>query len=129
MTFSSGGNIDLGGRTSLTILDKETVTFQKTDLGGTFILTAVGTNRNTYMTQILDFPPLQASTTQDLMVSVAGATVGDTVTAVPMSALEPGLMSSAFIASPGLVTIRLANITSNVIDPAPVSWKVVVVRN
>lgn len=67
----------------------------------------------------LDFGSISASTTAELTVSINGVTTsGWSVSVSPTSALDAGIMWSAYVSAANTVTVRLANITGGAIDPA-----------
>jgi len=71
----------------------------------------------------LDHPSIPAHTTSDVSASVPGATVKDIVTATP-DTIQSGLTWNAFVYANNLVKIRIANITTNTIDPPNLIWNI-----
>lgn len=84
--------------------------------------------QNLSSTVILDFPPILPGTTVELPVPLSGVKVGDALFLGPPSGLEAGLISVGLVLSPDLVRIRLANVTSQTIDPIPNVWKATVIK-
>jgi lysophospholipase L1-like esterase len=76
-----------------------------------------------------DFPSIAANSQADLTVTIYNAVAGNAVNAVPLSALEAGLVPFAFVSANDVVTIRLTNTTGAAIDPASIQWKVTVYPN
>jgi hypothetical protein len=75
----------------------------------------------------LNFPSIPANSTAELTVTVTGAQLGDQCKAEPTtSGIESGLMVYAYVSSTDIVTIRLANITTSVIDPVSRDYNVFV---
>lgn len=79
-------------------------------------------------TATLDFPSIAAGGSQQISVTVTGATVGDTVILGPPAGIETGLVWNAYVSAINTVRVRVSNITGAAIDPASASWKVAVVR-
>lgn len=75
----------------------------------------------------LDWPSISAGSTSERTFPATGAAVTDSVLAAPVSgAIEAGLVWSAYVSAAGVVTIRLANVTSAAIDPISQQWRVTV---
>ncbi len=72
----------------------------------------------------LDFPSVAAAGVQDLTVTVLNAVVGNPVGITPPTALDAGLVASAWVSANDTVTIRLTNVTGSSIDPAAGRWTV-----
>lgn len=79
-------------------------------------------------TATLDFPSIAAAGSQELVVGVSGAGVGETVDVGAPAAIEAGLVWNGYVSASGVVKIRVSNITAAAIDPVSASWKVAVVR-
>lgn len=73
--------------------------------------------RSILATATLDFASLAANTTAELTVPVNGAKVGQPVI-VSGAALVTGLVGSGTVETAGVVTVRIANVTTGAIDPA-----------
>lgn len=71
-----------------------------------------------------DFPSIPAFSTSELTVMLSGAEVGNMVAVTPVGAIEAGLMWCGYVSGPGVVTIRVANVTNAAIDPAARTWGV-----
>jgi len=69
----------------------------------------------------LDFPSIPAHSTAEINITVTGASLRDTVLAVPES-LEAGLVWNAYVSVADNVKLRLANVTAGAIDPASKVW-------
>lgn len=76
----------------------------------------------------LDFPGIAAGATSELTVTVAGAAPGDDATAHPNSSPEAGLVWTATVTATDTVTVRLANVTTGIINPVARGWRVRVWR-
>jgi len=76
-------------------------------------------------TTTFDFGSIAANTTDETTITVTGAVSGDPV-AVTASALESGLVLTAFVSAADTVTVRLGNVTVGAIDPASHVYQVVV---
>jgi parallel beta-helix repeat protein len=73
----------------------------------------------------LDFGSISANTTSELTVTITGVTTsGWSVLVSPTSALDAGIMWSAYVSAANTVTVRLANITGGAIDPASTDFVV-----
>lgn len=88
-----------------------------------FVQTAINSGGATGQAN-LDFPNISASSTAEMTIAVGGASPGDAVAVSPNGAPENGLIWSGYVASPGIVKIRLANVTVNSINPAARQWTV-----
>jgi hypothetical protein len=76
----------------------------------------------------LDFPSIAAQSSTTLTVTVAGASLGDTMTATPPT-LAAGLVFAAYISAADTVTVRMTNVTAAAINPAAGTWTVSVIKN
>ncbi len=76
----------------------------------------------------LDFPSIAAGASTTLTLRTPGVEVLDSVLLIPPSTLPNGLVSSAFIATQNAVTVRLNNVTTALIDPAAMTFSVVVFK-
>ncbi|PKA84449.1 hypothetical protein ATE92_2639 [Ulvibacter sp. MAR_2010_11] len=79
-------------------------------------------------TVTLNFPLILNGVTSELTLPVPGATTGSVCECAPSGAIETGLQWSCYVNSANIVTIRLSNITSGLIDPVNRSWKVTVIE-
>ena len=79
-------------------------------------------------TATLNFPLIVNGVTDELTVSVPGATVGSTCNCAPLGSIETSLKWSCYVSSANTVTVRLSNISTSLIDPASKSWKVTVIE-
>jgi hypothetical protein len=77
-------------------------------------------------TAVLDFPGVAAGGQQELTIAVTGAAAGGTVQLAPPASIEPGLVWAGRVSSAGVVSVRVSNLTSGVIDPAGASWRATV---
>ena len=67
----------------------------------------------------MNFGSISANTTAELTTSITGVTTsGWSVSVSPTSALDAGIMWSAYVSATNTVTVRLANITGGAINPA-----------
>lgn len=77
----------------------------------------------------LDFPNTGAGLSADLTIAVTGAVDGDTVLlGVPISSQNANTCYTAFVSSPGIVTVRFNNYSSGSINPASGTFKVKIIR-
>ena len=75
----------------------------------------------------LDFPGVPANGgTQDLTITVTGATVGDVVTLGLPAAPNAGLVFSAWVSASNTVTVRATNVTAGAIDPVSAAYRIAV---
>ena len=76
----------------------------------------------------LNFSSVPGAGQLSLVVSVPGARVGD---AVQISAASdvPGLMFVGLVSASGSVSVVAKNFTGAAIDPAPVSFRILVLQN
>ena len=73
----------------------------------------------------LSFGAIPANSCRDQAISVASAATTNVAFASPNYAVEPGLSWSAFVSSPGTVTVRVCNVTPAAIKPAAsAKWRV-----
>jgi hypothetical protein len=79
-------------------------------------------------TATLDFPLIVNGVTDELTVSVAGATVGSSCSCAPLGSIETSLKWSCYVSATNTVRVRLSNISTSLIDPASKSWKVTVIE-
>ncbi|CAB4182632.1 SGNH_hydrolase domain containing protein [uncultured Caudovirales phage] len=78
-------------------------------------------------TATLNFPSIAATGgTQDLTVTVTGATVGDSVQIGLPAAPSAGVTFNAWVSATDTVTIRATNATAGAIDPASATYRVTV---
>jgi len=69
--------------------------------------------------ETLDFGSISANTTAELTASITGVTTsGWSVSVSPTSALDAGIMWSAYVSASNTVTVRLANVTGGAINPS-----------
>ncbi|NND61632.1 MAG: hypothetical protein HKN48_00405 [Flavobacteriaceae bacterium] len=101
---------------------------------GTHLYFTPNSTRNILMkglsaTATLDFPILVNGVTDQLTVSVPGATPGSSCNCAPLGSIENDLKWSCFVSAANTVTVRLSKLnTSDIIDPASKSWKVTVIE-
>ncbi len=76
----------------------------------------------------INFPSISASSSSELNVTVAGASVGSSCSCAPNGSIESGLQWSCYVSSSNTVTIRLSNVSASSINPASKSWKVTVIE-
>lgn len=79
-------------------------------------------------TTSLDFPSIAAHSTDELTITVTGATVGDSVTIAPAGALETGLMWSGYVSASNTVAVRVLNGTASPINPSSRNFRAMVTR-
>jgi lysophospholipase L1-like esterase len=73
---------------------------------------------------LIDVGAISPGASVDMPVTVYGAIVGVHVNLTLPSALEPGLLATAFVSADDTVTIRLTNISMSTIDPATARYVV-----
>lgn len=69
-----------------------------------------------------------AGGTQEQLISLKGAAVGDGVVVIPPAGLVAGLVFSGYVKSGNTVAVRCVNVTSSAITPAKAHWTVKVVK-
>lgn len=75
----------------------------------------------------LDFPSISASGgTQDLTITVTGASTGDVVQLGLPAAPSAGVVFNAWVSAANTVTVRATNATGSPIDPASATYRVAV---
>lgn len=79
-------------------------------------------------TATLDFPILVHGVTDELIVSVPGASVGSSCNCAPLGSIENNLKWSCYISAANIVKVRLSNLQTSPINPASKSWKVTVIE-
>ena len=100
---------------------------------GTNLYFTPSTTRKTVMngfrnTATLNFGSIANNGSQELTVSVIGASVGSSCACSPSGSIEAGLQWTCYVSSAGVVTIRLSNVQATAINPASKSWKVSVIE-
>ena len=108
------GGAGIGGRTSTSTLN----------VGGTN-----GTNVDLLASAsaTLDFPSIAASGgTQDLTITVTGASVGDVVALGLPAAPSAGVIFNGWVSASNTVTVRATNATAGAIDPASGTYRAAV---
>lgn len=79
-------------------------------------------------TAALDFPSIAAGSSQDLTMTVTGASTGDTVTVNPAAGGFLGnIILQAIVSSANTVTVRAFNITGGAIDPSATTVRATVI--
>ena len=78
------------------------------------------------LTSLLAFPAIPALASADLTVAYAGAALFDYVVLGLPAAPPIGIIYSAFISAPGVVTVRATNITAAAITPPVANYTVAV---
>lgn len=91
------------------------------------------TTRKTIMhgfrnTATLNFGSIANNSSQELTVSVPGASVGSSCSCSPSGSIEAGLQWTCYVSSTGVVTIRLSNVRGSSINPVSKNWKVSVIE-
>lgn len=79
-------------------------------------------------TATLDFPLIVNGVTDELTVSVPGATLGSSCNCAPLSSIETSLKWSCYVSATNTVSVRLSNISTSLIDPVSKNWKVTVIE-
>lgn len=69
-----------------------------------------------------------AGGTQEQLISLKGAAVGDGVIVIPPAGLVAGLVFSGYVKSGNTVAVRCMNVTGSTITPAKAHWTVKVVK-
>ena len=73
-----------------------------------------------------DFPSIPAHSTAELTTTVSGAEFTDEVIATPLPSPEAGLIWTAYVSDDDTVTLRLANVTANAINPVERKYRITV---
>lgn len=76
----------------------------------------------------LTFIPLPPDITDEVNVTVNGATVGSSCECTPLAPINAGLTWSCYVSAANTATVRLTNVASSVIFPNTIDWKVSVVE-
>jgi len=76
----------------------------------------------------LNFGSIAAAASEDLTITVAGASVNDTVILGLPAAPTAGIVYQGFVSAANTVTIRATNITGSPVNPAAQDFKVTVVK-
>lgn len=80
--------------------------------------------RHQRITAAIDFPAIAAQSTNDQLVAISGLTNVDSVFVTPDPNIPAGLLVMGIPASSNGVYIRMANITTAVIDPLPLTFTI-----
>jgi hypothetical protein len=112
LTVAGGAGIN--GRTSTSTLNVGATNGTTADL----IASATAT---------LDFPSISAGGSEDLTITVTGASVGDSVHLGLPAAPAAGIVFSAFVSAANTITVRASNITGSPVDPASATYRVTVI--
>ena len=81
------------------------------------------------VTANLNFPNTAASTSNDLTVTVTGASPGDVVAlGIPNAAVSANSTYTAWVSAANTVTIRFNNYSGGSIDPAAGTFRVSVLK-
>lgn len=78
--------------------------------------------------QVIDYGSIAAGASEDQTITVTGAAVGDPVIIGLPSAIETGLVFTAFVSASNTVTLRASNITGSPINPASATFNAMVLR-
>jgi hypothetical protein len=73
-----------------------------------------------------DFPSIPAHSTDEMTVTISGADVLDEVIVTPLIGPEAGLIWTGYVSDTDTVTLRLANVTANAIDPVERKYRITV---
>lgn len=76
----------------------------------------------------LDFPSINAVSTQTLTITVPGASVNDVVVLGLPATVNAGVVFDARVSAADTVTVRALNITAGAIDPASAQYEVIVLK-
>lgn len=82
----------------------------------------------TTLAQSIDFGTITANSVKTATATVTGASIGDSVAAVPNGDVGSGLVWSARISAVDTVQIRVANPTTSNIGSNQVTWKIMVTQ-
>lgn len=75
-----------------------------------------------------DFGSIAAHTMVGTSFTVTGAKAGDAVVVGAPSAINLGLVFTAYVSAPDTVTLRVGNITAGAIDPVNLTYNVSVIK-
>lgn len=79
--------------------------------------------------EALNFGTIQGSSCQEKSMAVEQAAAGGSASASPASSInQQNLFWSAWISSPGNVSVRLCNVSRSAVTPANVTWNVTVIQ-
>ncbi|HJQ68646.1 MAG TPA: hypothetical protein VKA70_06725 [Blastocatellia bacterium] len=73
-----------------------------------------------------DFPSIPARSTAEMTATRIGVDQLDEVIATPLGAPEAGLLWTAYVSDVDTVTLRLANVTVNAINPVERKYRITV---
>lgn len=76
----------------------------------------------------LDFPSVSAGAQQPLTVAAKGARIGDTVVVQPLT-FQAGITFQGYVISDDVVTVYASNITPGAINPAPNTFRIIILQN
>ena len=79
-------------------------------------------------TATLDFPYISSNHSEELTITVTGASTGDVVILGAPSAIESGLTWCGYVSAADTVTVRLHNSSGGSVDPASATWKATVIN-
>ncbi|MEP7337071.1 MAG: Ig-like domain-containing protein [Acidobacteriota bacterium] len=131
MGSSLGGFFDLRGRTAPAVsnggegreyFDSSANTYKASANGGIYGIRPVFLSGSA----TLDFPSTAAGGSQDLTISVSGATVGKPVFLGLPGGHAAGTSYQAWISSSGTITVRHVNSTGSSVDPASGTFSVLI---
>jgi hypothetical protein len=99
--------------------------------GGTGASTASAARTNLGFitdTATLDFPSISSNHSEELTITVTGASTGDVVMLGAPAAIESNLTWCGYVSAADTVTVRLHNSSGGAIDPASATWKATVIN-
>jgi hypothetical protein len=107
-------------------LPSQILNFTYTDPSDGLVVRDLRPSWSSSATATLDFPNITTGVSADLTIAVPGAALLSFIE-VSAPVLATGLVYSAFVSAPGVVTIRLANVSLAPINPGPQDWRVTVI--
>ncbi|MFT3932332.1 MAG: hypothetical protein QM726_01855 [Chitinophagaceae bacterium] len=130
-TASSGAPLKFTSGTNLTTAEDGAVEYDGTNYYATSGTTRYTLAKTLTATASLDFPSVTGIGSSTLTISVAGAADGDVVSLGVPNALASvsGVVYSAYVSSPGVVTVRYTNNNSlSAINPAAATFRVTIIK-
>jgi hypothetical protein len=80
-------------------------------------------------TATLDFPSISSNHSEELTITVTGASTGDVVMLGAPAAIESNLTWVGYVSSSNTVTVRLHNSAGGSVNPASATWRATVINH
>jgi VCBS repeat-containing protein len=115
--------------TNLTTPEAGAVEFDGTNYFATSSTTRYTLAKTLTNTATLDFTSTSAGTSNDLTITVTGASDGDVVyVGAPNASVNANTSFSAWVSTSNTVTVRFNNYSSGAVDPASGTFRVSVIK-